>query len=63
MLSEKEINELSKKIKKKVDSLAVGELENVQEHIKQLVDSHIEALKMIETTNAVYDTSNSDYLY
>lgn len=51
MLSEEEINELSKKIKKKVDSLAVGELEHVQEHIKQLVESHIEALNVIKTTN------------
>ncbi len=49
MLSEKEINELSKEIKKKVDSLAVGELEHVQDHIKQLVESHIEASKRLKS--------------
>ena len=49
MLNEKEIDELSKEIRKKVASLAVGELEHVQDHIKQLVESHIETSKRLKS--------------
>ncbi len=63
MLSEKEINELSKEVMKKVNALSSGEIAQVQDHIIQLVESYTEAAKGAKMTDSVYNTSNSDYLY